>query len=339
MQGLRLSAARRVGVIGGGNMAHTHVQSLLAVPGATLVGVAAPEISPPIAKLCADAGVPMSPDPAWLLDETDIDDVVIATPTDTHGEWVARAAAGGVSVFCEKPIARTVESSRAALEVCERAGVKLAVGHVVRYFPAYAGIRDSVHKGEIGEPGMAKCRRMSGPPAASRAWYADPKRSGGLIMDMGVHDFDWLRWCLGPVSRVTALSRAGANGKEVAMVSLRHHSGAVSTVELSWMDPNGFWTSLEVAGTRGLLTHNSRDTKPYRTVPWPGLDPVAVPARDPGDHPYREELVEALEWFGGGAVPRCTAEDGLAAVAVAEAAYASAASGAPVDFADPAAEP
>jgi UDP-N-acetylglucosamine 3-dehydrogenase len=336
MRGLRLSAARRVGIIGGGNMAHTHVQSLLAFPGATLVGVAAPEISAPIAKLCADAGVPVNPDPAWLLGETGIDDVVIATPTDTHGEWVARAAASGISVFCEKPIAGTVEAARAAVEVCERAGVKLAVGHVVRYFPSYAEIRDSVHKGEIGAPGMAKCRRMSGPPAGSRSWYADPKRSGGLIMDMGVHDFDWLRWCLGPVSRVTALARAGAGGKEVAMVSLRHHSGAVSTVELSWMDPRGFWTSLEVAGSAGLLTYDSRDTKPYRMMPWPGLDPVERPSRDPGDHPYREELVEALDWFGGGPVPRCTAVDGLAAIAVAEAAYASVARGEPVEFTDPA---
>lgn len=317
-------------------MAHTHVQSLLAVPGATLVGVAAPEISAPIAKLCADAGVPMNPDPEWLLASEEIDDVVIATPTDTHGEWVARAAASGISVFCEKPISRTVESARAALETCERAGVRLAVGHVVRYFPAYAEIRDSVHKGELGSPGLAKCRRMSGPPSASRAWYADRKRSGGLIMDMGVHDFDWLRWCLGPVARVSALSRSGAAGKEVAMVTLRHHSGALSTVELSWMDPQGFWTSVEVAGTDGVITHNSRDTKTYRMAPWPGLDPVEVPARDPGDHPYREELVEALEWFGGGPVPRCTAVDGLAAVGVAEAAYASVAAGASVDFADPA---
>jgi predicted dehydrogenase len=319
-------------------MAHTHVESLLALPGATLVGVAAPEIDPRIAKLCADAGIPMGSDPTWLLEDTGADDVVIATPTDTHGELVARAAASGICVFCEKPIARTSETARAAIEACDRAGVKLAVGHVVRYFPAYQRIRDSVHKGEIGPPGLAKCRRMSGPPAAARAWYADVARSGGLIMDMGVHDFDWLRWCLGPVERVSALSRVGPGGKEVAMVTLAHESGALSSVELSWMDPKGFWTSVEVTGPDGLLRYNSLDTVPFGLNIWPGLDPVEIPGGDPGDHPYREELAEALDWFGGGAEPRCTALDGLAAVGLAEAAYASAAQREPVDFHDPGAE-
>jgi predicted dehydrogenase len=316
-------------------MAHTHVQSLLAIPEATLVGVAAPEISPRIAKLCANAGVPVNADPAWLLAEGMVDDVVIATPTDTHGELVTQAARCGISVFCEKPLARTAEVARAAIAACDGADVKLAVGHVVRYFPAYRRIRDAVHNGEIGSPGMAKCRRMSTPPAAQRAWYADPARSGGLLMDMGVHDFDWLRWCLGPVARVSALLSPGAGGREVAMVSLAHHSGALSTIELSWLDPKGFWTTVEVAGPKGLLSHDSRTTVPFRMELWPGLEPVTLPTRDAGDRPYREELVEALNWFAGGPAPRCTAVDGLAAVGLAEAAYASAAARRPVAFDDP----
>ena len=205
----------------------------------------------------------------------------------------------------------------------------MAVGHVVRYFPAYAKIRELVKRGEIGSPAMAKCRRMSGPPAAARPWYAEELRSGGVVTDMGVHDFDWLLWCLGPVERVSALvSERGAG--QVAMVVLAHQEGGISCVELSWMDPTGFWTAVEVSGPRGLLSHDSRRSATFRFDRAPS-DEVASPVVEvpvgevPGD-PYRDELADALAWFGGGPAPRGSPADALSAVALAQAARLSATS-------------
>jgi predicted dehydrogenase len=317
----------RVGVIGGGVMGKTHVLSLLATTGAELAGIAAPDVSPEVAALCSAAGAPVSGDVTGLLRSGGVDAVVLATPTDTHVSLVEEAAAAGLHVFCEKPLALDVKQARAAVGACEQAGVKLAVGHVVRYFPAYAKIHELVKRGEIGSPAMAKCRRMSGPPGEVRPWYAEDLRSGGVVTDMGVHDFDWLLWCLGPVERVSALvSERGA--AQVAMVVLAHEGGAISCVELSWMDPTGFWTAVEVSGPGGLLSHDSRSSATFRLDRAPGAEVAApaveVPVGEPLNDPYHDELADAVAWFKGGPPPRSSPADAVAAVALAEAARLSA---------------
>ena len=319
----------RVGLVGAGVMGLTHAMSLLASPMGELVGVAAPEVDPRLANLCAGAGVPVGDDVAGLMRGGGLDAVVVATPTDTHAGLVNEAAAAGLHVFCEKPLALSVEEATSAMEACDQAGVRLAVGHVVRYFPAYARIRELVKAGEVGAPGMAKCRRMSSAPGLAREWYADRQRSGGLVLDMGVHDFDWLLWCLGPVERISALVvQRGAS--QVAMAILAHKQGAISSVELSWMDPTGFWTAVEVSGPGGLLRHDSRSSATYRLDRFPEGDgqespSVEVPVGETRNDPYREEMEEALSWFAGGPPPRGTAPDAVAAVALAEAAHLAAA--------------
>lgn len=326
----------RIGLLGGGGMASTHLRSLLRIAEVQVVGVSAPVVDPSVSDLCARAGIPVKDDRTWLLAGCDLDAVVIATPTDSHGELIALAAEAGLDVFCEKPLARTAAEARAAADGCRRAGVKLAVGHVVRYFTAYSRIRHAVLEGEIGPPALATCRRVSGPPSRSREWYGDARRSGGVIMDMGVHDLDWLRWCLGPVIRLSAVESPLAPGL-LAMITLRHAGGALSHVQLSWMDPKGFATAVEVSGPGGLLRHDSRDSQPLRVDGWPG---AALPGagRDEGTvgdvDPYLAELADVVAWWSGGPAPRCRAEDGVAAVALAEAALRSALVRAPVELDD-----
>jgi predicted dehydrogenase len=323
----------RVGLVGGGGMAQVHLRSLLRLAGAEVCGLAALEVAPDLSDLCQSQRIPVGTDMEWLLDACRPGAIVVATPTDTHAVLVAEAARAGCHVFCEKPLGRTAAEAANTLSGCEEAGVKLAVGHVVRYFPAYARIAEMVKAGQIGPPGMAKCRRVSGPPGGQRGWYRDAVRSGGLILDMGVHDFDWLRWCLGPVERVSALT-SPANLGQAAMVVLAHVSGAISVVELSWMDPEGFATTVEVSGPKGLVRHDSRRSPTYRTERWPaneGSDPaVRVHVATPTDDPYRDEVAAALSWFGGGPQPKSTGLDAVAAVALAEAAELSAVRGEPV---------
>jgi predicted dehydrogenase len=192
-------------------------------------------------------------------------------------------------------------------------------------------IAEIVKSGQLGPPGLAKCQRFTGPAFAASDWYGETSRSGGLLLDMGVHDFDWLRWCLGPVARVSAVtSRLG----QVAMVVLAHTAGAISVVELSWMDPEGFATTVEVSGPNGLVRHDSRRSSTYLPKLWPVADGtmpvVEVPVSNSADDPYREELADALSWFEGGAAPRSIGRDAVAAVALAEAAQLSAARGEPV---------
>ncbi len=326
----------RIGVVGGGVMARTHVSSLLSIPSAELVGLAAPEVSPEVLALCRGAEVPVTSDVHGLIASDGLDAVVVAAPTDAHVSLVEQAAGAGRHVFCEKPLALETRDAKAAVDACEAAGVRLAVGHVVRYFPAYAKLRELVAAGEIGPPAMAKCRRMSGPPGEAREWYADSSRSGGVLTDMGVHDFDWLLWSLGPVTRVSA-SVADRGAGQVAMVLLAHESGAISAVELSWMDPTGFWTAVEVSGPQGLLSHDSRSSATFRLDRAPGADipqaSVEVPTGAALSDPYRDEMVDALAFFAGGAPPRSGPHDAVAAVALAEAARLAAATQETIDLA------
>ena len=314
-------------------MAQVHLRSLLSLADADVCGVAAYDMLPTAFDLCRSRAVPVGSSMEWLVGACRPEAIVVATPTDTHAHLVAEAAQAGCHVFCEKPLGRTAAEAAACVLACQEAGVKLSVGQVVRYFPAYARIAEVVKSGQIGPPGLAKCQRLSGPPGAVREWYGDASRSGGLILDMGVHDFDWVRWCLGPVQRVSAVTSRSDLG-EAAMVVLAHVSGAISVVELSWMDPEGFATSVEVSGPNGLVRHDSRRSSTYLTAIWPGAEAaepaVQVPVETSADDPYREEIADALSWFNGGPEPRSTGIDALAAVALAEAAQRSAERGQPV---------
>jgi UDP-N-acetylglucosamine 3-dehydrogenase len=322
-------------------MAHVHLRSLLSLAAAEVCGVASHDVLPAVSELCAGQAVPVGPSIEWLIGTCRPDAIVVATPTDTHAHLVAESAAAGCHIFCEKPLGRTATEAVRSLTACQEAGVKLSVGHVVRYFPAYARIAEMVKSGQIGPPAMAKCQRVSGPPGAVREWYADAGRSGGLLLDMGVHDFDWLRWCLGPVQRVSAVTSRTDLG-QAAMVVLAHASGAISVVELSWMDPEGFGTSVEVSGPNGLVRHDSRRALTYVTEMWPGAEAaeatVQVPLNASANDPYREEVADALLWFDGGSEPRSTGLDAVAAVALAEAAQLSARRGEPVPFGEVALE-
>jgi UDP-N-acetylglucosamine 3-dehydrogenase len=326
----------RVGLVGGGLMAQVHLRSLLSLPAADVCGVAALQLRPAVSELCHSQAVPVGTSMEWLLGACRPEAVVIATPTDTHAGLVVSAARAGCHVFCEKPLGRTAAAAAESVSVCHAAGVKLSVGHVVRYFSAYARIAEMVKSGQVGPPGLAKCQRVSGPPGGAGEWYADANRSGGLLLDMGVHDFDWLRWCLGPVQRVSAVTSRADLG-EAAMVVLAHASGAISVVELSWMDPAGFATSVEVSGPMGLVRHDSRRSSTYMSELWPGAEgePSArTQVSASTDDPYRHEVADALSWFGGGPEPRSSGLDAVAAVALAEVAQLSAVRGEPLAAAE-----
>ena len=142
-------------------MAQVHLRSLLSLAEAEVCGVAALEMLPAVSELCESQAVPVGTSMEWLIGACRPDAIVVATPTDTHAHLVAEAAGAGCHVFCEKPLGRTAAEAAGTLAACQQAGVKLSVGHVVRYFPAYARIAEMVKSGQIGPPGLAKCQRVS----------------------------------------------------------------------------------------------------------------------------------------------------------------------------------
>jgi predicted dehydrogenase len=318
----------KVGVIGTGFMGAVHATAWrgIGVPVAAVLARPGSEG----ALDGAFAGADVHTDLDGFLDGVDVVD--ICTPTDTHVELALAAARAGRPTLCEKPLSLEVADALRVVTAFGRAGVPLQAAHVVRFFPEYVAAREAVRGGEIGEPAVVRLARLSfAPDRGAESWFADERRSGGLFFDLMIHDLDYARWIAGDVTRVHARASGGPRSHGIAV--LTHASGAISHVEASWAEPAPvFRTRLEIAGSRGLIAHDSDETSPitarlHRDVAAgdTGLADVGLAA-----NPFEAEVQHFLDVVAGRRDPVLTGRDAVAAVAVAAAARRSAREGVPV---------
>jgi len=250
-------------------MGHAHAPAWkkLAPKGAELVGIHASR--PTSTQEFARAqGVKAYSSYDALL--ADVDIVDLCGPTDLHSQMTSLAAAAGKHVICEKPIALTMNDGRAMIAACDKAGVRLFIAQVLRFVSQYATAQAVVASGQIGDPAVIRLTRAAYQPRkAADNWFTDEKRSGGMILDLMIHDYDYARWLAGDVTRVFAKSaraiRPDAPG-DYALVTLRFVGGAIAHIEGGWAYPPGFFrTSIDIAGTGGLLEWSSDTSEPMRT--------------------------------------------------------------------------
>ncbi len=229
----------RVGVVGVGRQGSVHLRNLAeSLDGVQLVGIV--DSDPARARaMAARFGVTRWHEtPDELFARADVDAVVIATPSATHLPLIEGAARAGKAIFCEKPLALTIEETDRAIAAVEAAGVPLQLGFHYRFFPPYQRAHAIVAAGAIGLPRLFKAvqRDESIPPAS----FCDPEASGGLLIDMGIHEFDAARWLLGDeaievyaIAPPTAQADIAAVGDiEHVLVNVRFRSGAVGSVEV-----------------------------------------------------------------------------------------------------------
>jgi len=263
-----------------------------------------------------------------LLSTKHVDVVDVCVPTDLHRSYAEKAFQSGKHVICEKPIARTLEDAVAMLHASQTAGKQLHIGHVLRFFPEYQVARELVRRGELGEVGTAHAVRGGQFPKGVEDWYSSTDRSGTLILDMMIHDFDFLRWCFGEIRRVYAknLRRDETERLDHAFVTLRFDSEVIAQVTGTWAYPEGFHTSLEIAGQYGTLRHDSNDSAPMQVMLHDhsaGAVGVAVPESPLLKDPYFAELEHFMACIRGEAQPIMTGEDALAALTISLAALES----------------
>ncbi len=268
-----------------------------------------------------------------VLARADIDAVLIATPTPTHLDLIESAAAAKKHIFCEKPFCRTVADCRKAIAAAQKAKVKLFIGHVLRYFHEYEGIKAQVQSGKIGEPGWVKMYRGGMFPVGSQKWFSDFEQSGGVTFDASIHDLDWLRYMFGDAERIfcQTLQRTQPVLMDYAQMTVRMKSGLLATVIGTWAHPSGFRAKTEVCGSAGMLSYDSAETALAAQMRECGSGPgMIIPLGADEVSPYQLEWEEFLAWVERDKNPRVTPEDGLKAVALAEAALKSAQTGQPV---------
>ncbi len=267
-----------------------------------------------------------------LVRRAEVDIVAICTPTPCHTPYVCAAAQAGKHVFCEKPFGRTLTQCLEAMEVVERAGVKLFVGHVVRYFQEFEAIKAQIRAGQVGKVGFVKTYRGGIFPKGEGLWFSDYEVSGGVVLDTMIHDFDWIRYAFGDPQRVFCQALRRPDFIDYAIATFRLKNGMIAHAIGTWAHPAGFRVKVEVCGDKGMITFDSAEA-PFETMmrkTEAGAPGMIVPGSPVPVSPYQLEWEDFLAWLEGKREPKVKPEDALWSVRMALAALESADTGKPV---------
>jgi myo-inositol 2-dehydrogenase / D-chiro-inositol 1-dehydrogenase len=251
----------RIAVIGTGRIGRMHAELLARrVEGTTVAAIhdADGETARAVGE---ELGVPVAGAARDLFEAEDVDAVAICSSTDTHAELIEAAAAAGKAIFCEKPLSLDLNELDRALAAVADAGVSFQIGFNRRFDPAHRSVRDAVASGEVGEPHLV--RISSRDPAPPSLDYV--RTSGGIFLDMMIHDFDMARFVTG--SDVVEVYARGAlriepsfedaGDVDTALVTLVHESGCLTAIDNSRRAVYGFDQRVEVLGSHGMAASSN----------------------------------------------------------------------------------
>jgi scyllo-inositol 2-dehydrogenase (NAD+) len=253
------TAKLNVGLIGLGRLGQVYARDLATrIPYTRLAAVADVD-GALVDKVRRELDVPRgSTDPGDVIRDASVDAIVIATPTSTHRQITEAAVDARKAIFCEKPLSIALDEAQAIREAVERSGVFFQMGFMRRFDRGFAAAKRQLDEGVIGDAVVFKS--SSRDPYRPSVEYADPRTSGGLIIDMGIHDFDLARWYMGEVAAVQAIGgllaypELGAVGDiDNAVISLEFESGRLGVVDLTRNGIYGYDITTELLGTRGTL--------------------------------------------------------------------------------------
>jgi myo-inositol 2-dehydrogenase / D-chiro-inositol 1-dehydrogenase len=273
-----MSRRARLGVVGLGRMGRLHAENLAwRTPLAELVRVVT--ASDEVARATGEElGADWSSSYEELLQYPDLDGVVLATPTPTHAEMIEQASEAGKHVFCEKPISLELEPTLRAIEAARSSGVKLQIGFQRRFDPDWVAATNRIREGELGDVYLLRTSlRDMRPPGVDFV-----KSSGGLFVDVMVHDLDMARWMVGEIDEVTGFGAALSDPAlaevgdvDNAVVVVRFENGALGVIDNSRVAGYGYESSTEVMGSKATVrvdhhrrVHNMWITPGAATVDW-----------------------------------------------------------------------
>jgi inositol 2-dehydrogenase len=249
-----------IGVIGLGRMGQVYAtHTARQIAGADLIAVADPD-GEVLARFAAQLPhVKTFSDYHDLLADPQIQGVIVASPTSTHRDVVIAAAQAGKAIFCEKPLALTLQATDEIIEAVRLAGVPLQVGFMRRFDRGYAEAKRKNEAGVIGQPVLV--RSVGRDPHRTSLEFANPAVSGGLIVDMAIHDFDCLRWLMEDdiqrvyteVSALVYPELLEVGDVDNAQINVRFNGGGLGHVEVSRTAIYGYDIRCEVVGAKGTI--------------------------------------------------------------------------------------
>ena len=321
----------KFGLLGAGRIGKVHAKAITGDANAKLVAVA--DAMPAAAQAIADQyGCDIRSIDA-ILAAKDIDAVVICTPTDTHADLIEQFVKAGKAVFCEKPIDLSLARVKACLEVVRAHKGTLMVGFNRRFDPHFRAVRAEIDKGSIGEVEMVVI--TSRDPGAPPVDYI--KRSGGIFRDMTIHDFDMARFLLGEeITEVVATAAVlvdPAIGKagdfDSVQVLLKTASGKQAMISNSRRATYGYDQRIEVHGSKGAVSAENQRPVSIEVANAQGY--TRPPLHDffmtRYTEAYAAEIATFIAALTGKGAAEPTGEDGLIALALADAAVTSVAEG------------
>jgi len=323
----------KVGLLGAGRIAGVHATAITTNPGSALVAVS--DINTrAAAKLASQYGAEARTTDA-ILNDPAIDAVLIATSTDTHSDLIERATGAGKAVLCEKPVDLSLARARACEDVAAKNGKPVMIGFNRRFDPNFAALKSALDRGEIGKPELLSITSFD--PAPPPVAYI--KVSGGLFRDMMIHDFDMANFLMGAVpvtvsaagSSIVDPAIGAAGDVDTAVVTLTYADGRIAVIKNSRRAVYGYDQRIELLGSEGLLqAQNMLENTVVKstTAGVTGAKPTYffleryMPA-------YAAEWAAFVTAVNAGSALPVTLADGVAALAMAEAATQSAKTGAP----------
>ena len=321
----------RFGLLGAGRIGKVHAKAVSADANAQLVAVA-DAMAPAATAIAEQYGCEVRTIDAMLAAQ-DIDAVVICTPTDTHADLIEAFATAGKAVFCEKPIDLSIDRVKACLKVVRATKAVLMVGFNRRFDPHFMAVRAEIDKGTVGTVEMVTI--TSRDPGAPPVDYI--KRSGGIFRDMTIHDFDMARFLLGEeVATVSAMASVlvdpaigTAGDSDSVQVMLRTATGKLAVISNSRRATYGYDQRIEVHGSLGSVS--AENQRPVSIEVATGAGYTRPPLHDffmtRYTAAYAAEIAAFVQAVSGTGRAAPSGEDGLMALALAEAALKSVAEG------------
>jgi inositol 2-dehydrogenase len=318
-----------VGIIGLGRMGMVYAQDLAyRVPQANLV--AACDIRGEVESDAKRLGIPR-----WygryqdLIDDKEIEAVVIITPTSTHHDIAIAAANAGKAIFCEKPLSISIDEALAVERVVAETGVFFHMGFMRRFDRGYRAAKAKIDAGVIGTPVLFKA--SSRDPFRPSLEYLDPKHSGGIAIDMGIHDIDLARWMMGEIKSVNCIGGVLAYPEvsqvgdiDNAVIMLTFESGSLGVIDLSRSGVYGYDIRAEILGTNGTLKVGYLRETPVMLLNKEGVTHDTVPYfMERFERAYVDQVQDFVDHFASGQAPSITCADGVADLRVAIAATQS----------------